>query len=497
MTRDLYIDQISRDLSLSNLKSLFVSTGAERLFLLRLAPNDNSKNQIYLGGKPDDFHPIPTGTWKTLPGNSQKGDSSVPRFILQAPLSLWWLDVDGVASHAPSAKVILYPQYGRHGEFRLSGFLERCERRPSTLFNGPRRREPGRVLFLGVTNDRRVLGFAAGRDATAAREIQVEAPIQTIGVLGVKDDRGQWGLAAGSDATAAKGPGVESPIQTIGALEELSLPARPPSVLPASALLTVIGDIHRQGWMPSEILLSSGVRRACVGRQSIGQTLLCALGVPADGRDVPDYKGWEVKSFTVQGFQRKANKAVSLMTNEPTGGFYARHGVAKFLKKYGWPSKTNEDRLSFTGPFRLNKQNQKKPFRFVLEGYEPLSGKYTDLSGGLRLYAMDGEVIAEWNFARLMEHWHDKHNNAVYVPAVKAPKGLPLQFWYGPRVHLAAGNPFNKFLDALIAGAIYYDPAPEIIVSSGKVRGRNQLRALIPATLPALYNSVRLNVSVG
>ena len=47
--------------SLSNLISAMQDAGAKRFYAKRLAPNDNSKNQVYLGGGFDALNIIPHG----------------------------------------------------------------------------------------------------------------------------------------------------------------------------------------------------------------------------------------------------------------------------------------------------------------------------------------------------------------------------------------------------------------------------------------------------
>src|SRR5690349_1199345 len=136
---DLYVDDTTRLLALIALKKMFVGQGCQRLFFKRLAANDNSKNQLYLGGSPEDTRPVRTGHWSRVPGASAKGTPSRLRYILQAPVNLHWLKTDGQVSAATQSKLILYPQYGAAGEYRLSGFLEGAADRPGTLLNVAKR----------------------------------------------------------------------------------------------------------------------------------------------------------------------------------------------------------------------------------------------------------------------------------------------------------------------------------------------------------------------
>ncbi|HUO19839.1 MAG TPA: hypothetical protein VMU44_08720, partial [Steroidobacteraceae bacterium] len=59
-----------------------------------------------------------------------------------------------------------------------------------------------------------------------------------------------------------------------------------------------------------------------------------------------------------------------------------------------------------------------------------------------------------------------------------------------PQVHLATGNPFASFMDALLAGLVIYDPGVRV----GKTR--SQFRITVPKCLTAIYEKVELRVDV-
>ncbi len=107
-------------MQLIQLKSLFVKAGCTRLFAKPLAENDNSKNQVYFG---PGFHAL-----NLFPNSGIFPDSSPQNPIFKAKLRFGWLLQDGQFAEAPSAQLILYPQYP---EVRFSGFLKGCESAPS------------------------------------------------------------------------------------------------------------------------------------------------------------------------------------------------------------------------------------------------------------------------------------------------------------------------------------------------------------------------------
>ena len=456
---DLYLDEVTRALELTTLKQMFVDAGSQRLYFKRLAPNDNSKNQLYLGSCPEDTRPIPTGKWSKEPGKSMKGAPTATRYILQASVQFGWLKPDGSICTAPSTKLIMYPQYGSRGEFRLSGFLDGAQDRPSTLFNANRRgREQGRVMFFGVDDHGVVLAFIAPADSRIAKEVGSEIPIDRVGVL-----------------------------------EEISLPRRKAAVATREELLSALGAVHRLGWTDSKLLNAKLGIRQCTGPQCVGQTLLAELGVPADGRAAADYRGWEVKAYTVRSFASTASCSVTLMTPEPTGGFYGTHGAAAFLRKYGTPGKSGASKLYFEGRHKVGVRNSKRKTVLTLEGYDPVTGAIVDVAGGIRLFDEHGTLAAEWGFDQLIEHWRKKHARAVFVPAL-SDVGPPHRYSYAPRVHLAVGNPFSKLMDALLAGQVFYDPGVRIDLSrqggKGVVKSRNQFRIAVPKCLTSIYEHV-------
>ena len=120
--------------------------GAVRFYAKRLAPNDNSKNQVYLGGGFGALNIIPHGP---VEGDDSNRAGSV-RDRAKAMVRFYWLDDDGRAL-APDAQLILYPKYP---EVRMSGFLRGAERAPNVLMKS---RDEGRVLFFGICADGGVL----------------------------------------------------------------------------------------------------------------------------------------------------------------------------------------------------------------------------------------------------------------------------------------------------------------------------------------------------
>jgi hypothetical protein len=158
--------------SIATLIALMQSHGATRFYAKKLAPNDNSKNQLYLGGDFSVLNVLPHGEVTVDDGDI----AGSKRDRAKAPLRFFWVDSGGLAE-APEAKLILYPKYP---EVRLSGFLMRSRGAPSDVMAS---RADGRVLFLGVTEDGRILGHAVLADAPLAAELRASTGLEQQGVL--------------------------------------------------------------------------------------------------------------------------------------------------------------------------------------------------------------------------------------------------------------------------------------------------------------------------
>lgn len=99
--------------------------GAMRIYAKRLAPNDNSKNQVYLGNDFSALNIIPHGDIYS----DDTGVAGAVRDRAKASVEFFWIDETGRHS-APNTSLILYPKYP---EVRMSGFLLNCKKAPSAI----------------------------------------------------------------------------------------------------------------------------------------------------------------------------------------------------------------------------------------------------------------------------------------------------------------------------------------------------------------------------
>lgn len=403
--------------------------GVVRLYGKALAANDNSKNQVYLGGSMQAVNLLPAKDIVPDPKNPKR---------LKAPIRFGWLDPStGEVSEAPSAQLILYPDYP---EVRMSGFLAGSENAPSDLMAS---RAPGRVLLLGVRKNDQILGIALGPGSAAARE-----------------------FIARQDSLVSH-----------GVLRELAVTNQTVDDNFAT-LMTSLSSVHHKGWIHSWQLGANGERRPCEAQNCGGYTLEAELGIQSNGRCEPDFLGWEVKSFDVPTIDEKkpSAKVLTLMTPEPTGAMY-RDDFEDFWRRYSYPDRSGkparEGRRNFGGVYRCGEApHETTGLRLVLDGFDGKSAKF-ETGGQLALVDCEDRIAASWSFVTLLDRWSRKHSRAVYVPSERHGDE-PRRYRYGSRVSLGQGTDFSCFLKAVAVGAIYLDPALKL--EGGKFKKRNQFR---------------------
>ena len=417
-------------MNLGQLKELMRATGVTRVFAKRLSPNDNAKNQVYLGQSFEVLQLLPIG--EVAPRPSEKTP------ILGASLRLSWLMNDGRHAMAPHSKLILYPQYP---EVRLSGFLRGCDTAPDDLMS---RRLTGRILFLGVKGGTDVVAFVAASESACAREFELTHPDPEEGVF------------------------VELPISS-GA-SHAGHPAR---------LLAQLRRIHEASWIDSKQLASDGSIRPCNAPQCGGYTLEAELGVAKNGNAEPDFDGWEVKQHAVSSLDAPpGSKPITLLTPEPTGGYYTEHGATAFVRRFGYPDQHGRPgRLNFGGIYRVGTRVLRTQLELGLRGFDRVSGTMTDAHGAVEIVDPDGTVAASWSFAKLLEHWSRKHALAAYVPALRRDDPRR-QYRFGRKVRLARHTNGLTLLRAIASGHVYYDPGIKLesAAAGDETKRRSQFR---------------------
>lgn len=444
-------------MNLDQLTALFEQVGVTKLYAKPLAENDNSKNQIYFAGAVETLNVFPSE--QVFAENSK---SSGPTF--KARLNFAWLLANGQTAKAPGAQLILYSQYP---EVRFSGFLLGCKAAPTQLMMDRGRARAAspevarqlvdRVLFLGVTSDRRVLGYVAAGNSAVAGDFKARSFKPAFVVF-----------------------------------REIPLSGVPSETAARNQLLAELRRINKLGWIDSKQLDSDGTLKPCTAPQCGGFTLEAEFGIPKNSICEPDFLGWELKQHSVSNFEgMHSGLPITLMTPEPTGGFYKEQGVEAFIRKFGYPDKNDRpDRLNFGGVHRTGLQHPSTGLRLSLSGYDSKARKITDANGALELVTGTGIVAAAWAFSGILSHWSRKHTKAAYIPSMRRmePKW---QYAYGPVVRLAQKTDSLRLLAALASGSVYYDPGIKLENASTKpaVKRRSQFR-VASKDISELYETV-------
>jgi len=417
-------------MNLSNLKQIFADFGCNELYVKNLAANDNSKNQVYFGGNFDVINIFPFS-------DIVADDSAIgKRERFKAEVNFYWIDDQGKAVHAPHAKLILYPDYP---EVRFSGFLKGSKNAPSYLMTN---RIQDRLLFVAPDKKGNVLGFVVAPDTAIALEFRAIDRLEEQGVFKKLELNGNQNTK--------------------------------------DLLLAELCRITNLGWINAKKLDVIGTPVPCNSSNCGGYTLEAELGVKPNGYAEPDFLGWEIKQFGVKRFTNINSRVITLMTPEPTHGFYKSKGTDYFIRTYGYPDRNGiEDRINFGGIHKVGQRHHLTNLKMELPGFDSNNGKIVNANGGIVLVDENGNDAASWSFSSMIKHWNKKHNKACYVPSINQQiAGGGKQYHYGNEVVLGIGADFNLFLAGMSRGEIYYDPGIKLENASTnpKIKKRSQFR---------------------
>lgn len=432
-------------IELPRLLALMAARGVDRVLIKSLAANDNSKQQVYAGPGFEALNIFPNGGIAET--REERGGAVRPRFV--APVRFSWLLNNGEASPAPDAKLILYPRYP---EVRFSGFLRGAAGAPTDVMTS---REPGRVLLIGVRGaDGALFGYVDTAGSVLRRQVDGLTSAPQVGVF-----------------------------RLIGAT-----PAAP-VIDWRQELLKELGRVADTGWIDGKRLPAPGVIVPCNNLNCGGFTLEAELDVVENAVAEPDYHGWELKAHGVTDLVSNVGGPVTLMTQEPTAGYYSTAGFRRFMRRYGYADRRGiVDRLNFGGVYRVGVRVALTGLTMTLDGYDRVTNTVDLVAGQLALRDDAGDVALAYPIKQLIDHWSVKHALCAYVPYIAKANGVR-RYQYGHSVRLGTGTDGLRFLRAISDGVVYYDPAPKLeLASTAKPieKRRNQLR--VPSALvPSLY----------
>jgi len=413
------------------LSSCMAQLGVTRLYAKELAPNDNTKNQIYLGQSFEVLQLIPFGDITS--------SAIAPEKVLQAAVNLDWIDDNGVQTPATYTKFILYPQYP---EVRLSGFVKGCSHAPSEwLSNEKKGRTVGRVLFLGIRPNGKVLAYLG-------------TPLSPL--------TSSFNIAKGAFPQAGVMTDISALLLRIKAIDE------------DFELIDRLKATHEKGWIEAKRLVKGGKVVECHGTNCGGFTLEAELGVEENGASEPDFLGWEIKQHKTTNYLKHGTGPITLLTPEPDGGEYIG-GVEEFVEKYG--SHTDRENISyFQGIHHAGEVHPDTQMRLVVAGFDKSSNKITDPNGYIGLLSSKDEIAASWSFRKILTHWCRKHNKAAYIPAEVNRDSDRTKYRFGKNVKLCRSTDPTLLLQGVTSGAVYYDPGIKLDRSTHKTHRRSQFR---------------------
>lgn len=439
-----YDTQAAREIALNNVIAIFNDLGVAKLYVKKLAPNDNSKNQPYFGGHLSDLAFIPTGEPVASPTTSKKSKADKRQIKYQAPINFSWVDAAGKIYPAPNTKLIYYPQYP---EVRLSGFLQGSPVQAGEWMDPYKQgRSLGRWLILGAASTGKVYAYLVTPECALSKELE------SADLFNVSSVFSQIDIHHSVAETSTRG-----------------------------ALIAKLTEIHNLGWIPSQKLNKDMTASPYKAQNGGGYTLEAKLGVTPNGFAEPDYLGWEVKQFGVTKFPATGAKPTTLMTPEPDGGIYVSDGAEAFVRQYGYADKSGKkDRINFGGKHIANKAHALTGLKMTIAGFDSESSHITDAQGAIALVDGSGTIAASWSFAKIMGHWKTKHAQAVYVPCIKRSSAAGAnEYHYGNNIELGTGTNFEQVLACVYESSVYYDPGIKLEDSTSakpKLKRRSQFR---------------------
>jgi hypothetical protein len=432
-------------MTLDNLIKLFADKNCETIYIKELVKNNNSKQQIYLArGDVQILNIFPVKEFTTVLNDHAKKET------FHAACSFFWLDDGGNRFVAPHAKFILYPKYP---EVRFSGFIQGCAKAPSDILNHT---VAGRYLFFGISKSDDILGYVSDANNEISNEFSK----------------------------------IRTNLPTVGVLYSLAVKAQRIILDTKTELLKKLKEIYLKGWIDSKQLKPGYIVAPCNESRCGGLTLEAELGIIQNGKSEPDYLGWEIKQFGVRKLHLINSSRITLMTPEPDGGVYGKSGGIEFVKKYGYKSLSNKERMDFTGYHKYKLLQKKSGLILDIEGYDLINDKINDTDGGIYLLDNKGNIAASWSFSKMLTHWTKKHAKASYIPSLLQTTPNR-QYQYSNKIILGEGTDFSFFIRNLANGKIFYDPGIHIdnISTKPTLKPRSQFR-ISSKNIKELYKEI-------
>lgn len=253
---------------------------------------------------------------------------------------------------------------------------------------------------------------------------------------------------------------IHDPSTPLGAIAAAQRPTRDPVV---EELLDMIREVSARGF----------VRTLRPGDTGIGMTLETLLGIEANTRKAPDYKGIELKAKRLR--KGKANR-VTLFSQVPDWKLSPIGSAWNLLSTYGYER---------DGKLRLNHEmNATAPnsIGFILEvdaARDWLKQNHQDPDTALTRH------VTTWEMENLRSRLKEKHPQTFWVGARCRGKGTTEEFHYVQVEHTR--QPKVRNFDALIEGGVISVDYLMSQKGQQRVRDHGYLFKMHAADFPALF----------
>lgn len=123
-----------------------------------------------------------------------------------------------------------------------------------------------------------------------------------------------------------------------------------------------------------------------------------------------------------------------------------------------------------------------------MRAFNPVKNVIEGASGAVELLTDEGSPAAAWSFGGLMIGWNKKHAQAAYVSYESEKEKAPAYRYFSPAL-MGEGTDLTRYLAALCAGRVIFDPGSKIMNASAakpSVKARSQFRISVK-DLSGLY----------
>ena len=235
----------------------------------------------------------------------------------------------------------------------------------------------------------------------------------------------------------------------------------------ANELLTMLSEVSHKGF----------IKTMRPGDTGVGYTLETLLGIEANSKKAPDYKGIELKSSRVS---KAGNKQTTVFSQVPNWKLSNLKGSKDILNKHGrYNAEKERDQLyheiSCTKPNSYDLQLELK------DDWEELR----------QIYLPDGdenrkETDVIWQMDKLIERVEEKHKETMWVSAETRGKGAEEEFWYTAAKHTSGLDP-TALPILLEAGSMTVHYLIKR-TPTGAAKDQGYLFKMSPKYLPVLFN---------